>query len=159
MAYAHDAWIPWLPADPQLCHGENAGEVKYMWYPPKELPFPDPNNERVLNKGTDDFVKTTRVLKKITWYVPDGVEFKGGLPRVPVKIYGEVPPKQPPPPKPKLEAVADPADEHLVGVDGHDGHIAVQAGAVDLRGVRDTDHAKQLVRTERKALLQRYQEA
>lgn len=159
MAYAVDSWIPWLPQDPHISHGYHDG--KFMWYPPKEAPFPDPNPERVLNKGIDQFVQTRRVLKKITWYVPDGVEFQGGVPRVPVKIYGDIPPKPPEATRPKLEHVADPEEDHAVHVDGHDGHghLPVTAAPVDLKGFRETEEAKDVVKRERAALLQRYQEA
>lgn len=103
-------YIPWVLPDP----GQNYPEAQtpgLQWYPRKEIPY-DPQ-PKVIGQGREEFTKTKRILKKITWYVPEGQEV--GLPRLPVKVFGVPPPDAMP--KPKYSGMRD-QEEVAMDIEG-----------------------------------------
>lgn len=123
-------YIPWVLPDPMEAYPD-AQEPGLQWYPRKEMPY-DPQPV-IVGQGEEDFYPTKRILKKITWYVPDGVEV--GLPRLPVKVFGIPPPDVMP--KPKRE-------------------YSDTGGAVDLVGLREDPRFHQHIENERREILKEY---
>lgn len=123
-------YIPWVPPDPMSRYPE-AMEPNLQWVSRKEVPYePEP---RIVDTGSEPFTRTRRLLKKITWYVPDGVDV--GPPRLPVKVFGTPPPDSLP--QPKRE------------------HTKVE-GAVDLTGLEKLPEYQEMVSAERRYLLDNY---
>lgn len=124
-------YIPWVLPDP-MQGNTDAQHPGLVWYARQNVPY-DPQ-PRILGRGTEEFTKTRRILKKITWYVPEDVEV--GPPRLPVKIFGRPPPDVMP--RPRHKEVVDTSD------------------AVDLTGLRESPAYKEHLAYERRALQAEY---
>lgn len=123
-------YIPWVPPDPMSRYPE-AMKPDLQWISRKEVPYePEPV---IVDTGSEPFTKTRRILKKITWYIPDGVDV--GPPRLPVKVFGTPPPDAHPQKKQDF---------------------TVAEGAVDLTGLQNLQEYKDAVAGERRYLLDEY---
>jgi len=83
-------YIPWVNEDPSSKYPDGM-KPSLQWFPQQQMPYEA--QPVVVGQGEEQFTETKFLLRKVTWYVPDGVEL--GLPRLPVKVFG-IPPKDDP---------------------------------------------------------------